>query len=99
MIFDEEGRSLMIFFNQDLVISSNLYHVDIWWWALELQRLLTTIELHAFHEESRMFSITLTKWQQQQVLQMAFQVNLNSLDSIAIFFACIHKSIIQMKEL
>jgi hypothetical protein len=31
-----------------------------------------------------MFSITLTKWQ-QQVLQMALQVNLNSLDSIAIF--------------
>ncbi len=85
MIFVEEGWSSTIFFNQDLVISSNLYHVDIWWWALELQKLLTTIELHAFHEESRMFSITFTKWQQQQVLQMALQVNLNSLDSIAIF--------------
>lgn len=85
MIFVEEGRSLTIFFNQDLVISSNLYCVDIWWWALELRKLLTTIELHAFHEEPRMFSITLTKWQQQQVLQMALQLNLNSLDSIAIF--------------
>jgi hypothetical protein len=45
-----------------------------------------------------MLSITLTKWQ-QQVLQMVVQVNLNSLDSIAIFFASIHKPNIQMKEI
>jgi hypothetical protein len=32
-----EGWSLAIFFNQDLVISSNLYHVDIWWWHLNFK--------------------------------------------------------------